>query len=284
MTISIEELSISLFSDNTESLIAKEFYQKWGCFVAKNLLSTAELQPVRQELTQLINLLRTHSGLSTIHKPTATFDAGFLELITHNPKFSSVLYNASRRLTSVHQLSVSEKLLNLSKNLMETDLIMSNPYKTIRIDCQQREDYLLPWHQDYHYVQDSLDAVIYWIPLHDVDEENGCMMIAPGSHQQGLLPVKMDYPSPCIKDLHLVDPSPASNYSCIRLPVKTGDVVVFNTLLLHKSCPNLTPFPRWTLQIRHGNFKHPFAIQKHWPGSHYEQNWFDRSHPEYVVS
>lgn len=285
MAISIEELNISSLSNTTENLIqTKEIYQKWGCFVAKGLLHTTELQPIQHELTQLINLLRKQINLSAINAPTGRFDSGFLELIEHNPAFSSVLYNACRRLTSVHQLSVSEKLLNLSKSLMQTDLIMSNPYKTIRIDCLQREDYLLPWHQDYHYVQDSLDALIYWIPLHDVDEENGCMMIAPGSHQQGLLPVKMDYPSPCIKDLHLADPSPASNYCCLRLPVKAGDVVVFSTLLLHRSCPNLTPFPRWTLQIRHGNFKHPFAIDKHWPGSHYEQNWFDRSHPEYVVS
>lgn len=246
-------------------------------------MEAQELQAIQNELTQLIDLLRKQSGLSVIDDTSARFDRGFLELIEHNPKFSSVLYNACRRLTSIHQLSVADKFLNLSKSLMRTDLIMSNPYKTIRIDCQQREDYLLPWHQDYHYVQDSPDALIYWIPLHDVDEENGCLMVAPSSHQQGILPVKMDYPTPCIRDLHLADASVAANYPNLRLPVKMGDVVVFNTLLMHRSCLNKSKFPRWTFQIRHGNFKHPLSIEKHWPASHYEQSWFDDSHPEYVV-
>ena len=284
MTISIEQLSITTLPNHAQSLKqAQESYQKWGCFIAKGLLQTEELQPIQNELTQLIDLARKQLGLPAINDPTARFDRGFLDLIAHNPKFSSIIYNASRRLTSVHQLSVAEKLLTLSKSLLQTDLIMSNPYKTIRIDCQQREDYLLPWHQDYPYVQDSPDALIYWIALHDVDETNGCMMMASGSQELGILPVCMDFPTPCIKDLHLKDNTVAKNYPNLRFPVKMGDVIVFNTLLLHRSYPNQTINPRWTLQIRHGNFKHPFAIEKHWPGSHYEQNWFDKSHPEYVV-
>ena len=160
---------------------------------------------------------------------------------------------------------------------------MLNPYKAIRIDYSQRENYLLTWHQDYPYVQDSLDALIYWIPLHDVNEEGGCLMVAPGSHQQGILPVRMTQSTPCIKDLQLADSSVIKRYSPIPLPVNLGDVIVFSTLLLHSSRPNNTPFPRWTLQIRHGNFENPFSMQKHWPGSHYEHSWFDKSHPEYVM-
>ena len=285
MSISHDVLSIEFSTDSVNALAqAKKHLQNYGCFIARGLLQKQELQPMQCEITQLIDILRKHHlNLPPIVGSTERFDRGFLELVKHNPKISSIIYNACRRLTSVHQLSVTDKLLNLSKNLLQTDLIMSNPYKTIRIDCQQREDYLLPWHQDYPYVQDSPDALIYWIPLQDVDEENGCMMVAPGSHQQGIVPVKMDSPTPCKKDLHLADAAVASLYPKLRLPVKMGDVLVFNTLMLHRSCPNLSKLPRWTLQIRHGNFKHPFAIRKNWPGSHYEQNWFDLSHPEYVA-
>ena len=284
MSISIEDISIQFPLDNTDNLMKiSEVYVRWGCFIAKNIFQKQELHPIQHEISQLISILRKDVELPKMDGPLSRFDSGFLELVEHKPKLSSVIYNACRRLTSVHQLSVSDKLLNLSKNLLQTDLIMSNPYKTIRIDCQQRENYLLPWHQDYPYVQDSPDALIYWIPLQDVDEENGCMTVAPGSHQQGIIPVKMDSPTPCIKDLHLADASVASLYPNLRIPLKMGDVLVFNTLMLHRSCPNLTKLPRWTLQIRHGNFQHPFAIRKYWPGSHYEQNWFDLSHPEYVV-
>ena len=181
MSISHDVLSIEFSTDSVNALVqAKKHLQNYGCFIARGLLQKQELQPMQCEITQLIDILRKHHpNLPPIVGSTERFDRGFLELVKHNPKISSIIYNACRRLTSVHQLSVTDKLLNLSKNLLQTDLIMSNPYKTIRIDCQQREDYLLPWHQDYPYVQDSPDALIYWIPLQDVDEENGCMMVAP---------------------------------------------------------------------------------------------------------
>ena len=283
--MNVDELSIEYFPDIAESVAqAKNIYHQWGCFVAKGLLNAQELFPIQNELTQLIDLLRKQANLPLLNESKTRFDNGFLELVEHNSKFSSVIYNACRRLTSVHQLSVASKFLDLSQQLMQTNLVMSNPYKTVRIDFQQRENYLLPWHQDYPYVQDSPDALIYWIPLHDVNEEGGCMMIAPGSHQQGILSVKMNAPTSCVKDLQLADTSVVEKYPHTLLPVKMGDVVVFSTLLLHSSRPNMTELPRWTLQIRHGNFENPFSVQKHWPGSHYEQSWFDDSHPEYVIS
>jgi ectoine hydroxylase-related dioxygenase (phytanoyl-CoA dioxygenase family) len=45
-----------------------------------------------------------------------------------------------------------------------------------------------PWHQDFPYwPMNESGAMSAWIPMHDVDEANGCMMFVPGSHTKGKL-------------------------------------------------------------------------------------------------
>ena len=42
-------------------------------------------------------------------------------------------------------------------------------------------------HQDLTYLyQEPHKLTGWWIPLIDVDEENGCMWVIPGSHKNGL--------------------------------------------------------------------------------------------------
>ena len=54
-----------------------------------------------------------------------------------------------------------------------------------------------PWHQDMSYTQMPYapagtipiqSLVQFWVPLDDVDQENGCMQFMPGHHHQPLLP------------------------------------------------------------------------------------------------
>lgn len=284
--LSLMDLSVDLVgSDAHAQSASRDIYDRWGCVVLRGFFDADNLMPLHNELRMLINLLRVNADLPTReHSPTERFDADFLELAEKDPQAEKALFDACRRLPSVHRLSVAEKPIALAQRLMKTDLPMVNPYKTIRIDYAQREDYLLPWHQDYPYVQDSIDALILWIPLHTVNEQNGCIMLAPGSHRDGIQPVRMLDCGPCAKNLELSEPGVVEQYPHLRIPAQPGDVVVFNTLLLHRSFPNLTPDPRWTLQLRFGNYTDAFALKRRWPCSHYEMNWFDQCHPESVVN
>jgi hypothetical protein len=244
-----EGLDLSTLSVDAEGAGAAErisdLYGRYGCVLMRGMFNAGELVPLQAELRRLIDLLRAKAGLAC-PQPTSDerFDSGFLELVDQDPEAERALFDASRRLPAVHRLSVAEKPLALVQQLMGCDLPMVNPYKTVRIDYAQREDYLLPWHQDYPYVQDSKDALILWIPLHDVDERNGCVMVAPGSHHGGIQSVRMEDCGGCGKNLTLAEPEVADRYPNLRIPAQSGDVLLFNTLTLHRSCPNLTPSPR----------------------------------------
>lgn len=89
-----------------------------------------------------------------------------------------------------------------------------------------------PWHQDngYTFVEPQ-QYLTLWIPLVDVDEQNGCPWIAPGLHKLGTLEHWVGEAGRiCLEDVQGAVPAPA----------KAGDIVVFSSLAPHRTGPNLT--------------------------------------------
>jgi phytanoyl-CoA hydroxylase len=87
-----------------------------------------------------------------------------------------------------------------------------------------------PWHQDngYTFIEPQ-QYLTLWIPLVDVDEENGCPWIAPGRHRLGTLehwttPIGFK----CLDDVS----------DAVSVPAKAGDVIAFSSLAPHRTGPN----------------------------------------------
>jgi hypothetical protein len=269
---------------------AHEIYREHGCFLARSLFDPAEFAGTQENVRALVDAIFHQLGRT--RSPEADgrsrFDDGVCELARIDRRLVGQLFDAGRRLLPVHQLSVDPRLISISKALMATDVISASDIKALRIDLPNEEKYLFDWHQDYPYVMDSLDAVVFWIPLQDVDESNGWLTVAAGSHKAGM------------QKLRLIDPDNAANnkqkmmqiaaadahrdYPNLSLPVKLGDVLVFSTLLLHASGHNRSTRPRFTMQIRFGNYLHPVAVAKGWPGSMRDGSVFHERHPEYIAS
>ena len=49
-----------------------------------------------------------------------------------------------------------------------------------------------PWHQDWLSMQGSLNSVVIWLPLVNIDEKIGGISILEGSHKFGLIESKKD--------------------------------------------------------------------------------------------
>ena len=88
-----------------------------------------------------------------------------------------------------------------------------------------------PWHQDngYTYVEPQ-QYLTFWLPLLDVDIDNGCPWIAPGKHRLGTLEHWWtDIGLKCLEDAP----------DAVRAEMALGDVVVFSSLSPHRTGPNL---------------------------------------------
>lgn len=90
-----------------------------------------------------------------------------------------------------------------------------------------------PWHQDngYSFVEPQ-QYLTLWVPLVDVDEENGCPWIARGLHRMGTLEHRpTEIGLVCLE----------ATADAVAAPARVGDVVVFSSLAPHRTGPNLRP-------------------------------------------
>jgi len=91
-------------------------------------------------------------------------------------------------------------------------------------------------HQDNYYLQVSPDTCYAaWTAIDDVDQENGGMVLVPGSHT---LPVLC--PSPADKTLYFTDHhlEVPEGKTTVAADMKAGDVLFFNGSVIHGSPPN----------------------------------------------
>jgi ectoine hydroxylase-related dioxygenase (phytanoyl-CoA dioxygenase family) len=92
---------------------------------------------------------------------------------------------------------------------------------------------LFPWHQDNAYTYIEPQAYLTcWIALTDVTEDNGCPWVIPGGHLRGTLAHRWtDLGHVCRE---------ADGAEAIAVPAPAGSIVVFSSLMPHRTGPNLT--------------------------------------------
>lgn len=106
------------------------------------------------------------------------------------------------------------------------------------------------WHQDAPLwpIIRPMTEVSAWVALDDVDVENGCMSMVPGSHQWGN---QMDF----IRSLENYNAMPASfeghPVSVMPCPVKKGEVHYHHALTWHGSHDNKSKRPRRAIAIHY---------------------------------
>jgi phytanoyl-CoA hydroxylase len=92
------------------------------------------------------------------------------------------------------------------------------------------------WHQDEAYWGRNLDerGITCWMPMHDVDERNGCMHFIDGGHRDGVLEHRQ--PDDVQSDLLCCAPDETRSVAC---PLALGGVTFH-----HGKTPHMTPANR----------------------------------------
>ncbi|WP_135553847.1 phytanoyl-CoA dioxygenase family protein [Paenibacillus cymbidii] len=105
-----------------------------------------------------------------------------------------------------------------------------------------------PWHQDFPYwPMNESGALSAWIPMHDVDEHNGCMMFVPGSHKAGKLTgINLAEPE---NIFDFVKGTEFETRKPVIVPLKKGSLTFHNGLTFHAAGSNMSDAPRRVLAI-----------------------------------
>jgi ectoine hydroxylase-related dioxygenase (phytanoyl-CoA dioxygenase family) len=191
-------------------------FDELGYFVLENAFDEEELAAVEAAIDPLEQAhearLRAKGGAIAISQADAiTFTA-------HLVRKSPVL-----RAFAAHEV-----ICDLCHDLIGDDVRLywdQSVYKKTGIPQE------FPWHQDngYNFVEPQ-QYLTLWIPLVDVDIDNGCPWIAPGLHRLGTLE---HWPTPvgfkCLEDVP----------DAVPVPARRGDAIVFSSLSPHRTGPNL---------------------------------------------
>ena len=159
------------------------------------------------------------------------------------PEYVKV-YNNVQRLEAFHRLSHSPAILTLIEGLVG-EQVLPHPSKICRIIFPQNNTYSTPPHQDFVHIQGTTETYSCWMPLGDCPPELGGLAIQSRSHISGVYEYHLALGAGGLGvDLEHV------NDDWLTADYEAGDALVFHSLTIHKSLPNLTP-DRLRLSLDH---------------------------------
>ena len=94
-----------------------------------------------------------------------------------------------QHLVSLHSLSLNERLIELLEKIgIQSSIICTRPVLFFNHPnlASKKVYHTVDAHQDWRSMQGSLNSVVIWIPLVDINKDLGALEILPGSHLHGL--------------------------------------------------------------------------------------------------
>jgi phytanoyl-CoA hydroxylase len=247
-------------------MIDKQQYKEQGYLLIRNFFDPAELDTVRREAKQIFLIqLKENNLIDCFDITEEEFEAALYALFEKD--FQQIIYcgKQAQHLISLHQLSLDEKILTVLKELgLEFPVINVRPtifFNSPRLG-KRDVDWKKPAHQDWRTTQGSLDSLIVWAPLIDIDRSLGALEIVPESHKLGLLDYEFK------NDYHVLADAAVENLRFISVEVAKGDALFFSTLLIHRSGNNTSGSVRWSCHFRYNNLLEPTFVARGFPHSY----------------
>ena len=200
----------------------REQYEKEGYFVLERVLTDEQLE-----------LLRSGAQYS-MDKIEAAMDAAGVDRININARgkryFGNMIYKDRPEL---RQFLFSDTMAQICRATLGEDAYLFWEQYVIKAGDP---DTAFGWHQDSGYVHEDHEPYLTcWIALDDVTEENGAVSLLPYS-RSGIKSYIKHIPDPVVNDQVCYFGSDPG----IQMTAPAGSIVVFSSVVIHRSGPNLT--------------------------------------------
>ena len=173
-----------------------------------------------------------------------------LVLINQQAELKASLWDLARAFDcpELFHLIRHPAILDRLESLLGPEISWTGSYVT-RLKLPQNQGTVFPWHQDSQYYGQAtqhLHVVSLWVPLVEVNEDNGCLYIIPGSHNWSLLKGQREEDNK-VHTLEEVE----QRGTPVALPMKQGDILLFSNLTCHASKLNTSSSVRWSVDLRY---------------------------------
>ncbi|RDL51248.1 hypothetical protein BLJAPNOD_02380 [Ensifer sp. M14] len=224
--------------DKTTEVAFLDEYKEVGFCLVRGILDSEALRPVEERCLQILEQFsgQRFSGLD---------DPDLVKYLTGSREAEQFLYQEIRRHPELVDLSLNGNIASVLRALLEkqqVDLLEKIPF---RIDCPMVLRELAVWHQDVHYVKGATETITAWIPLFDAGFKEGCLLVMPGTHKLGQIPHEVNVLGKKFYPAGIFD-NPVK-----YVEMKRGDVLFFNSCLLHSSGNNISDTIRYSIQSRY---------------------------------
>lgn len=238
----------------------KEFREN-GFFLCKGFFETQEVDLIRRQAQKIFELQIAKRIATTNDWTEQECEQGIVQLFERDLQVFINCGKHAQHLISLHQLSLDRRITQVLQEIgLEFPSICTRPvlYFNSRRLATKDVYWKLDPHQDWRSMQGSLDAVVVWVPLVNIDHSLGALELIPRSHKWGLLPADM-------VDGYGNLRKPVDTKLMIEVPVERGDALFFSAFLVHRSGINNTDSIRWSCHFRYNNLREQTFIDRGFP-------------------
>lgn len=237
------------------------FYLENGYLLVEDLLPPADLQPLIDEISEVID--REARGAYAAGRLRDLFEdepfdrrmTSLRQAMGGSPDIGQAVMGKRHRTAGMFRVVAHPAILDIVESVIGPE-VLAHPQFNCQAKMPREEKSKVPWHQDLGFldpVAEGTFMVNFWIPLVDATVENGCLEVISGSHRAGLRPhgAVSGYSDRGMLAEYV---PPGERVSC---PIRKGGVVMFQHKTAHRSFPNRTDRIRWSLDIRYSDPRLP---------------------------
>jgi ectoine hydroxylase-related dioxygenase (phytanoyl-CoA dioxygenase family) len=189
-------------------------YHEQGYVVLENLFQAEEMDRIRSII----------DDLDEEHEQQLKEKGKSFISIPNQINFTS---NLNFKRSELQQFIADDRFVRLTTSILGPDIRLYWDQSVYKRPEANRD---FPWHQDNGYVPtEPVHYTTCWLALEDASVENGCIWVQPGTHHKGFVPhVKTDIGWICYY----------GDVEGVPVELRKGSMVVFHSLLFHRSTPN----------------------------------------------
>jgi hypothetical protein len=272
---------LTVVPENFSLDAVRELFTTYGAVFLPRFLPEHDISLVTSHISELVRIqLELVSPAATRPSDYNYLVDGILELAARDRNKVGSVYDAAMKMLSVRALGLTEPVQELVRHVLSSNLLAMSNNIIVRIDLKGEEERLFGWHQDYPYSMVSQHGAVVWTPLTPVTADVGPVQVLPYSHRNGIRKLTIDHRRHLnIRDDEYIDslPPPVA-FECVP-----GDVVLFNVLSLHRSSPNVSAIPRWSVTFRYCDMTDEHSLQRGWPTFYTQGRHFKDVYPELIT-
>jgi len=244
--------------------VDKSKFAKDGYLLIRNFFNDEEIDPILLKVFRVFSLGFDDDRKNDFSSPKniKKVEGHLFDLFNDDTEKFINLGKQAQHIIDLWRLASSRKiedlLLALNLDFPNFSVRPSMFFNSKKLD-KKGHYWRLGDHQDWRSSQGSLDSVTIWYPYVNCDIKLGALEVIPGSHLDGLYEcAEVDYYSK-------IDEGLLDEGKYIPVEMNKGDLLIFNSFLVHRSGTNSTNGIRWSSQLRFNNLDDPNFIKRKLP-------------------